>query len=738
MIFNSLGSNYSFKFAFKFLKAKNSLASEAELKQFLKKRYGGKAWLYYRGRAALSEAVRLCQADYVLSNSFSCYAVEQAIRGAGSQIVFADVNKKTHHFSLKELKHQHKINPKIKAIIVQNTFGISIKIKPILNYCRRHNLYLIEDLAHCPDNQYADGTPFGTVGDLVVLSFGRDKQIDVVNGGALIGRNLDLVKNVIPPKPIKNHWYQRSSDRLYPLFICFIRFCYFKPMIGKVVHRVFKILKLVNSANEGSILYNAALPSYRSQFILEQFENIKLDQKRRQQLVAIYDNHLAVKSFKQQGLLRYPVLMPSAVIKSLAMERLAKDQIYLNDNWYDDFVYPARLSKLSSYQIGQCVQKEKIIKKVVNLPLHKKITPQIAQSLIETLSSYSPLHFKTKFNASSWHNSWQQFDPLNRNLLTSWQEGEALKIYGQKVWRLGVYRNQQIIALVLATLVVAKRGRFLKVSGNPLFGVKDVQLQNLIIKRLRRIARREKCVFIRMHPYLLDTTENRLFMEALNLKISPTNLNAPHTLRVDLAQPIEKILSSKTYKNTRYNINLAKRLQLRVVKNNTLKSLDGFLNLLQQTQKNQDFLSSPFGFIKAQFKAYTVDQKMHIYQVFNSQDSENPNELLAGAIIVDSGQEAAYLYGASSKLGQKLKAPYILQWQIILEAKSRGMQTYNLWGISPPDADAKHRFKGLTRFKKNFTAQSYSYLPTYDLVLKKLRYLPNNALDTYETKKRHL
>ena len=120
--------------------------------------------MYYKGRAALSEAVRLCQTDYVITNSFSCYAVEQAIRGAGSRPAFADIEEEIFHFSVKQLKKMHQSHPRAQAVIVQNPFGLGIKIKPILNYCQQQKLYLIEDLAHCPDNQYADGSPFGTSG----------------------------------------------------------------------------------------------------------------------------------------------------------------------------------------------------------------------------------------------------------------------------------------------------------------------------------------------------------------------------------------------------------------------------------------------------------------------------------------------------------------------------------------------------------------------------------------------
>ena len=215
MIFNSLGLNYSLRFALKFLRARTSINADERLKEFLNQKYSGQTWLYYKGRSALSEAVRLCQADEVLTSGFSCYAVEQAIKDAGSQPVFTDIDTKTLNFSLKHLKDTHRANPRIKTVILKNTFGIGIDISQIVNYCRHHKLYIIEDLAHCPSNQYADGTNFGKIGDLVVLSFGRDKQIDAVNGGAL--------------------------------------------------------------------------PSYRSEFILGQFQNIEEDCRRRRRLTGIYD-----------------------------------------------------------------------------------------------------------------------------------------------------------------------------------------------------------------------------------------------------------------------------------------------------------------------------------------------------------------------------------------------------------------------------------------------------------------
>ena len=56
MIFNFLGSNHSTSFAWRFLIAKKTPGAEDELRNLLTEKYGGQAFLYYRGRAALTES----------------------------------------------------------------------------------------------------------------------------------------------------------------------------------------------------------------------------------------------------------------------------------------------------------------------------------------------------------------------------------------------------------------------------------------------------------------------------------------------------------------------------------------------------------------------------------------------------------------------------------------------------------------------------------------------------------
>ena len=727
MIFNSLGSNYTWRFVWRFLFAVDRPSASQKLRQTLEETYGGSTWLYYRGRAALSEAVRLCQADQVLVNAFTCYAVEQAISQAGSAVVFADVEKGSFHFSLKQLRQLHRKQPKIKAVVIQNTFGFAMAIKPIADYCRQKGLYLIEDLAHCPKGQYLDGPKFGQVGDCIILSFGRDKALDVVSGGALIVRQPKLVKKVTPPRTIKGHWQQRCTDRFYPLLISIVRSLYQRSLwLGKILHDLSLRLQILPYASDGLLLSNCALPDYRSQFVLEQFEGLKTEMKRRQLLVEAYEKQLFGYQvvYQNENLLRLPIVLKSAASRQLFLTAAKKAKFYLDDIWYDSLVYPDRFLKLSSYKAGDCPQKDSLHDLVLNLPLHRQMTAVRVHELVNILKPYLNLAIKTELSDGAWRQARQQLSQTAYcNLLTSLAEQKAWQSLGATVRRAAFYEAGELAALVGAVVIKARRGRFLKVAGNPLFSRQDLELKKVVLQYLRELAVAEGCVFIRIQPCLEDEPSQRRFIEEFGFKRAPSDLNAPHTLKINLQQQTaDELWSSTALRKTRSRIRRAKKNGVLVSQSSSAADQREFLALLQQTQKRQDFIPNNFNLIKAQFKTYKRAKALKLYKAVLADKDGQPGEVLAMTFLVVDDHEIVDFYGASSALGLKLYAAYLIKWQIILDAYKEGVKLYNLWGAAPPGAAADHRFAGFTIFKKNFGGQYFSYLPSYDYILKKIPY----------------
>lgn len=180
-IFNSLGSNYDFKFVLKSLFLKN----DGGLKKFLERKYKGQVTLTYKGREAIELALSgLPKGSLIAINGFTCFAVYEAIKKAGHKALYLDIEKGELNFSPETLKRA--VN--VKAVIIQNTLGYPCDIEKISQVCKENKIILIEDLAHSVGTRYENGKEAGMVGDFVALSFSQDKMIDVVSGGALIQR----------------------------------------------------------------------------------------------------------------------------------------------------------------------------------------------------------------------------------------------------------------------------------------------------------------------------------------------------------------------------------------------------------------------------------------------------------------------------------------------------------------------------------------------------------------------
>jgi lipid II:glycine glycyltransferase (peptidoglycan interpeptide bridge formation enzyme) len=90
-------------------------------------------------------------------------------------------------------------------------------------------------------------------------------------------------------------------------------------------------------------------------------------------------------------------------------------------------------------------------------------------------------------------------------------------------------------------------------------------------------------------------------------------------------------------------------------------------------------------------------------------------EPVAAALIAQFGDTATYLHGASSSRHKETMAPYLLHWTAIREAKAAGLKRYDFWGVAPENADEKHPWFGITRFKLGFGGERISYVGAWDM-----------------------
>ena len=106
--------------------------------------------------------------------------------------VFADVDLETFNICPKDL--EKKITNKTKAVITVALYGLSPEYDEIIDICKRHNIFLIEDNAECFLSYYKDKM-VGTFGDFSSFSFQASKHLTCGEGGMLCTNNEQFADN---------------------------------------------------------------------------------------------------------------------------------------------------------------------------------------------------------------------------------------------------------------------------------------------------------------------------------------------------------------------------------------------------------------------------------------------------------------------------------------------------------------------------------------------------------------
>lgn len=316
------------------------------------------------------------------------------------------------------------------------------------------------------------------------------------------------------------------------------------------------------------------------------------------------------------------------------------------------------------------------------------------------------------------------------NFLHSWYWGVFHERLGHRVERHGFYEGDRLVGVVQAVVEPARRGRHLVVAGGPIINWQSMEVIKAWVNAIRRIAKTNNCLFVRVRPQLLDNDENRHLFDDLGFHKSPMHVTADLTSQLDLTKP-DNELQRMMRKGTRYELNRARKLGIQVEASQDDKYLDEFCKLQLQTSQRQKFVPFSKKFLTEQFKTFAEADKVLLYR------STYEGKLLAMAFIIFYGQEAAYHYGASTDLAREYPGAYAVQWEAISEARRRGCSRYNFWGVTE-HGQTKHRFYGVSVFKRGFGGQDVSYLPARDLVVNPIKYPATYLFETARRKLRHL
>jgi perosamine synthetase len=370
----------------------NDDKSSILLKNNLNKYFdGGHETIFFSsGRSALYfglKSLGIGSGDEVIVQSFTCVAVPNAIVWCNAKPVYCDTGN---DFNIDIDMIEKLINKKTKAIIVQHAFGIPADIERISNIASKNNIYLIEDCAVSLGSSVG-GKKIGTFGDFSVLSFGRDKIISSVFGGAVVTKNKTIINKLIKYQAsLQNPKYLFTFQQIFhPIAFFFILplygIGYKKYTLGKFLLYILQRLKLLgkpvtkseeNGSKADFINYKFATP--QAALANNQFNKLSKYNIHRVKIADYYYKHLNNLSgiglpLKKDGAvwLRFPVIVEK---DSNKMKLFLKCNNVIVGDWYKTPIYPVRRLSRFYYKNGTSPESERICRKIINLPTHPNIS----------------------------------------------------------------------------------------------------------------------------------------------------------------------------------------------------------------------------------------------------------------------------------------------------------------------------------------------------------------------------
>lgn len=120
--------------------------------------------------------------DEVITVAASFPTTVNPILQYGAIPVFLDVDIPTYQIKTEDLEKA--LSPKTKAVVVAHTLGNTYDLDTVTDFCKAHNLWLMEDCCDALGATYK-GKHVGTFGDVGTLSFYPAHHITMGEGGAV-------------------------------------------------------------------------------------------------------------------------------------------------------------------------------------------------------------------------------------------------------------------------------------------------------------------------------------------------------------------------------------------------------------------------------------------------------------------------------------------------------------------------------------------------------------------------
>lgn len=303
-------------------------------------------------------ALNLKPGDEVITSSFTYVATAEAIALLKLTPVLVDVYPNT--FTIDVEAVEKAITPKTKAIVPVHLFGQAADMEPLMNLAKKHNLYIIEDVAQAIGCDYifsnGNKAKTGTIGDIGCTSFFPSKNLGCYGDGGALFTNDDVLSEKI--KMIANHGQSVQ---------------YYHDEIG----------------------VNSRLDSIQAAILRVKLKQLDAYAEARNHAAAYYDS-----AFTKHPNITIPARFPKSTHVfhqyTLKIEGAGRDELrnYLQSKNIPAMIYypvPLHMQKAYSsnrYKPGDFPVTEQLCKSVISLPMHTELNEEQLHTITQSVLSF--------------------------------------------------------------------------------------------------------------------------------------------------------------------------------------------------------------------------------------------------------------------------------------------------------------------------------------------------------------
>ncbi|MCL5970783.1 MAG: aminotransferase class I/II-fold pyridoxal phosphate-dependent enzyme [Patescibacteria group bacterium] len=334
-------------------------------------------YLFNSGRSALYLALsslKLTDKDEVIVQAFTCVAVPNSVIWTGAKPIYVDIDNKNLNIDPDDLRK--KISKNTKAIIIQHTFGIPANLEEILKIAKEFKLVVIEDCAHSLKIKYKNKN-LGSFGDMTVFSFGRDKAVSSVFGGALAVNNQKFIKEI---EILNNDLLTTSvcwdlKQYLHSIIMFFVLMFYNFLKFGKIILYLSQKLNLVTPPvfkkelkGKKPKVFPKKMSEAIAVLVMNQLKKIDRFNQTREKYCRRYNTIFPDNSIKTDNypLIRYPVLIGERD----KFIKIAKEKKMIFGKWYSHVIDPFGVDLQKVKYFTPCPTAENVAQYIINLPVY--------------------------------------------------------------------------------------------------------------------------------------------------------------------------------------------------------------------------------------------------------------------------------------------------------------------------------------------------------------------------------